>query len=204
MPGLVMNTEILLIDNYDSFTYNLVQAFRVLGATVDVRRNDEITVEEALALHPSHLVVSPGPGTPERAGVSMKVIEAMLGRVPILGVCLGHQALAAVLGARVVRAPRPTHGKASRVFHDNRSIYVGMPNPFEAGRYHSLCVEEEGLGSDLEISSYGAEGDVFGIRHRTLPAEGVQFHPESVLTPHGDRLLRNFLELEPKVREEVA
>jgi len=191
-----MNAKILLIDNYDSFTYNLVQAFRVIGAEVIVRRNDAIDVEEAHTLEPTHLVVSPGPGTPDRAGVSMTMIEAMLGRIPILGVCLGHQALGQVLGGQVGRAPRPTHGKASRVFHDNRTLYVGLPNPFEAGRNHSLRVEEEGLGPDVEISSYGAEGDIFGIRHRTFAAEGVQFHPESVLTPSGDRLLRNFLDLE--------
>ncbi len=194
-----MNKKILLIDNYDSFTYNLVQAFRVLGAEVLVHRNDELDVEAARALEPTHLVISPGPGTPERAGVSMAMIEAMLGRIPVLGVCLGHQALACVLGGRVVRAPHPTHGKASRIFHDNRTLYVGLPNPFEAGRYHSLCIEEDGLGADAEVSSYGAEGEVFGIRHRTLFAEGVQFHPESVLTPNGDRLLRNFLDAEEEV-----
>jgi len=191
-----MGARILLIDNYDSFTYNLVQAFRVLGAEVDVFRNDELEVAAAQDLAPTHLVVSPGPGTPERAGVSMAMIETFLGRVPILGVCLGHQALATVLGGKVKRSPHPTHGKASRVFHDNRTLYQGLPNPFEAGRYHSLCVEEEGLGAAAEISSYGAEGEVFGIRHRSLCAEGVQFHPESVLTPNGDRLLQNFLDLE--------
>ncbi|MEW6072412.1 MAG: aminodeoxychorismate/anthranilate synthase component II [Planctomycetota bacterium] len=195
-----MSARILLVDNYDSFTYNLVQAFRVLGAEVLVRRNDEIDVAGAHRLAPTHLVVSPGPGTPDRAGISMAMIEAMLGKVPILGVCLGHQALARVLGGRVGRAPRPTHGKASRVFHDNRTVYVGMPNPFPAGRYHSLRVEEQGLGPGTEISSYGAEGDIFGIRHRIFAAEGVQFHPESVLTPNGDRLLKNFLDLEEEQR----
>ena len=196
--------KLLLIDNYDSFTFNLVQAFRVLGAEVIVRRNDEIEVAEALTLGATHLVISPGPSTPERAGVSKAMIEAMLGRIPILGVCLGHQALAQVLGGKVERAPRPMHGKASRVYHDNQSLYLGLPNPFEAGRYHSLRVAEEGLGGDTEISAYGAEGDVFGIRHRRFRAEGVQFHPESVLTPHGDRLLKNFLEQEESAGAEVA
>ncbi len=196
--------KILLIDNYDSFTFNLVQAFRVLGAEVIVRRNDEIEVARALGLGATHLVVSPGPSTPDRAGVSKAMIEALLGRVPILGVCLGHQALAEVLGGRVERAPRPTHGKASRVYHDNQALFLGLPNPFEAGRYHSLRVAEEGLGQEVEISAYGAEGDVFGIRHRRFKAEGVQFHPESVLTPGGDRLLANFLELEETAHEEVA
>ena len=187
--------RVLLIDNYDSFTYNLVQALRVLGATVDVRRNDACTVAEALASGPTHVVVSPGPGRPEDAGISMKLIEAALPRVPVLGVCLGHQALARVLGGRVERAKRLMHGKPSPVYHDRRTIYQGLPNPFPAGRYHSLVVLEEGLPPDCTISAYTSEGEIMGIRHRTLPAEGVQFHPESVMTPEGERLLRNFLDL---------
>ncbi|RMG49283.1 MAG: aminodeoxychorismate/anthranilate synthase component II [Acidobacteria bacterium] len=187
----------LLIDNYDSFTYNLVQALLVLGARVTVRRNDAIDVEGALALDPTHVVISPGPGRPEHAGVTPAVIEAFLGRRPLLGVCLGHQALAHVLGGRITRAQRLMHGKASPVYHDGRTLYQGLPNPFEAGRYHSLAVREEDLPADLAVTAYTSDGEVMGVRHKTFPAEGVQFHPESVLTPEGDRLLRNFLDLEP-------
>jgi anthranilate synthase/aminodeoxychorismate synthase-like glutamine amidotransferase len=183
--------RVLLIDNYDSFTFNLVQALRALGAAVDVVRNDAITVAEARERDPTHVVVSPGPGRPEDAGVSMPVITAFLGRRPILGVCLGHQALGAVLGARVTRASRPVHGKPSAIHHDGRTVYAGLPDPFEAGRYHSLIVED--LPPVLEISSWTDDGETMGIRHRTLPAEGVQFHPESILTPDGQRLLANFL-----------
>lgn len=197
-----MNTRVLLVDNYDSFTYNLAQAFQVLGAEVVVRRNDEIDVERARDLAPTHLVVSPGPGRPEGAGVSMAMIEALLGRVPILGVCLGHQALAAVLGGRVDRSPRLMHGKCSPVYHDNRQLYQGLPNPFEAGRYHSLVVAEGGLPDELEVTAYTSEGEIMGVRHRVHPACGVQFHPESVLTPEGDAVLRNFLDLEAAAGEE--
>ncbi len=198
-----MSARILLIDNYDSFTFNLVQALRGLGAEVFVRRNDEIDIAHALALAPTHLVISPGPGTPERAGVSMHLIEAYLERLPLLGVCLGHQALAAVLGGRVQRAASPVHGKSSRTFHDGRRLFRGLPNPFEAARYHSLCVAEEGLPAELEISAWSMEGEILGIRHRRFPAEGVQFHPESVLTPKGERMLASFLELIP-ARPEVG
>lgn len=199
-----MRAHVLLIDNYDSFTYNLVQAFLVLGAEVTVRRNDAIEVREALDLDPTHLVVSPGPGRPEDAGVSMRMIEAFFDRKPILGVCLGHQSLVAVLGGVIGPAARLMHGKSSPVYHDSRTLYQGLPNPFEAGRYHSLAASEETLPEELAISAYTSDGEIMGVRHRSVPAEGVQFHPESVLTPEGDRLLRNFLDLESPAREEVA
>ena len=195
--------RVLVVDNYDSFTFNLVQALRELGAETHVHKNDELTVADALALAPTLLVVSPGPGTPERAGVSMPMIEAFLHRAPILGVCLGHQALAACLGARVGRAERPVHGKAERVFHDGRGLYRGLPNPLEVGRYHSLVVEEEGLPSELVVTAYTRAGEIMGLRHATLPHEGVQFHPESVLTPHGDRMLERFLHHGPIERADV-
>ena len=192
-----MQEHILVIDNYDSFTFNLVQALRGLGASVSVYRNDEIEVKEALALDPTHVVISPGPGTPERAGVSMEIIKAFYERTPILGVCLGHQALAAASGANVGRAEKPIHGKGERIFHDGRGIYRGLPNPVEVGRYHSLIVEEKSLPKELLISSYTRAGEIMGIRHKTLPHEGVQFHPESVLTPKGDMMLKRFLRLPP-------
>ena len=192
-----MSARVLLIDNYDSFTYNLVQALAVLGAEVSVFRNDEVTVEEATGIAPSHFVVSPGPGRPEDAGRTMPLIDAMIRRVPVLGVCLGHQALCAVLGGRVISAKRLMHGKTSPVYHDGRTIFEGLPSPFLAGRYHSLAVAEEGLPADLAVSAYTSDGEIMVVRHRTLPAEGVQFHPESILTPEGERLLRNFLDLTP-------
>jgi len=190
-----VNRHVLLIDNYDSFSFNLVQALRILGAAVTVRRNDEVSLAEARALAPTHLVVSPGPGRPEEAGLSMALIEDALGRVPVLGVCLGHQALAAVLGGTVGPARMLCHGKASPVYHDARTLYQGLPSPFPAGRYHSLAVAEEGLPGELAISAYTSDGEIMGVRHRGCAAEGVQFHPESVLTPHGAQLLANFLEL---------
>lgn len=196
-----MKAHVLLIDNYDSFSWNLVQAFRMLGATVTVRRNDEVTVVGARALRPTHLVVSPGPGRPEGAGNSLALIEDVLAKLPVLGVCLGHQALAVVLGGRVGPARQLCHGKASAVYHDARTLYQGLPNPFSAGRYHSLAVAEEGLPCELAISAYTSDGEVMGLRHRRFPAEGVQFHPESVLTPQGMQLLTNFLDLEPGERE---
>ncbi len=188
--------RVLLIDNYDSFTYNLVQALAILGAEVTVRRHDAVSVAEAASLGPSHLVVSPGPGRPEEAGISMLLIESMAPRIPVLGVCLGHQALAAVFGASVQPARSLMHGKSSTVYHDSRTLFEGLPNPMTAGRYHSLAVTEESLPSELAVSAYTSDGEIMGIRHRTLPAEGVQFHPESVLTPEGNRLLRNFLDLD--------
>ena len=188
-----MNARLLLIDNYDSFTYNLVQAFLMLGAKVDVHRNDRITVEEAQGLNPTHLCVSPGPGTPAEAGVSVAMIRAFAGKLPILGVCLGHQAMVEACTGRVVRAGRLMHGKASSVLHDGRGLFEELPSPLDAGRYHSLIAERESLPAELEITAWTGEGEIMGVRHRTLPMEGVQFHPESVLTPLGPQMLANFL-----------
>ncbi len=192
-----MTPRVLVVDNYDSFTFNLVQAVRGLGAETIVRRNDAIDRDQARSLGPTHLLVSPGPGRPEDAGRTLQVLEGMLGRVPVLGVCLGHQALALVLGGRVGRAAQPVHGKASLVYHDGRTLYAGLPCPFRAGRYHSLAVVEA-LPHDLAVSAFTSDGEVMGIRHRTLPVEGVQFHPESYLTPRGERLLANFLRRDPE------
>jgi len=185
--------RILLIDNYDSFTYNLVQAFLMLGAEVDVHRNDAITVEDALRQGHTHLVISPGPGTPRDAGVSMRMIEAFAGRIPIFGVCLGHQALVEVFGGRVVRASRLMHGKVSPVQHDGKGVFSGMAQNFQAGRYHSLIAEPSSMPEVLEVTARTEQGEIMGVRHRTLPIEGVQFHPESVLTPEGPVLMGNFL-----------
>jgi anthranilate synthase component 2/para-aminobenzoate synthetase component 2 len=187
--------RILLIDNYDSFTYNLVQAFAANGAEVLVYRNDVIGVEAARALEPSHLVISPGPGRPEDAGISLAMIDAFAGVVPVLGVCLGHQCLVSAFGGEIVRAERLMHGKTSQVTHDDRTIYQGMPQPFEAGRYHSLGAERDRLPPVLEVTAESETGEIMGVRHRSLPLEGVQFHPESVLTPEGDRLMTNFMGL---------
>jgi len=188
-----MTAKVLLIDNYDSFTYNLVQAFLVLGAEVDVHRNDAISVEQALKQDHTHLVISPGPGTPRAAGTSMRMIEAFAGRIPIFGVCLGHQSLVEVFGGKVVRAARLMHGKVSLVAHDGKGLYAGMPQHFEAGRYHSLIAEPDSIPDVLEVTSRTPEGEIMGVRHRSLPIEGVQFHPESVLTPDGPHLICNFL-----------
>jgi anthranilate synthase component 2/para-aminobenzoate synthetase component 2 len=188
-----MRQKILLIDNYDSFTYNLVQAFLILGAEVDVRRNDAIDIAQALKLDHTHLVISPGPGTPRDAGVSMAMIEAFAGRVPIFGVCLGHQSLVEVFGGKVVRAGRLMHGKVSTVSHDGRGVYKGIKQDFEAGRYHSLIAEPTTVPDVLEVTSRTSTGEIMGVRHKRLPIEGVQFHPESVLTPDGPQLMGNFL-----------
>jgi anthranilate synthase/aminodeoxychorismate synthase-like glutamine amidotransferase len=188
-----VSARVLMIDNYDSFTYNLVQYLRMLGAEVLVHRNDALSVAEALALEPSHLVVSPGPGTPRDAGISIDVIKAFAGRVPVLGVCLGHQAIVEAWGGHVRPAMSLMHGKTSRVFHDGRGVYAELPQPFEAGRYHSLAVRRDELPAELEVSAYTEDGEVMGVRHKTLPVEGVQFHPESVLTPHGLTMLGAFL-----------
>jgi anthranilate synthase component 2/para-aminobenzoate synthetase component 2 len=185
--------KLLLIDNYDSFTYNLVQAFMVLGADVQVFRNDEISVLQALELAPSHLCISPGPGRPDDAGVSLAMLAAFERRIPVLGVCLGHQALVQHFGGRIVSADRLMHGKTSMIDHDGRTIYEGLSNPFQAGRYHSLAAEAASLPAVLEITARSERGEIMGVRHRQLPMEGVQFHPESVLTPEGNRLLGNFL-----------
>jgi anthranilate synthase/aminodeoxychorismate synthase-like glutamine amidotransferase len=184
---------LLLIDNYDSFTYNLVQAFLVLGAAVEVFRNDALTPVEARELAPSHLCISPGPGTPYDAGVSMEMIRAFSGRIPVLGVCLGHQSIVEVFGGRVVRAARLMHGKTSLVRHDGRTLFAGLPEPCEVGRYHSLIAEAETLPAQLQVSARTDAGEIMAVRHRELNVEGVQFHPESILTPEGPRLLANFL-----------
>lgn len=191
------DVRMLLIDNYDSFTYNLVQAFRAAGADVLVHRNDRISVSDALATKPTHLVISPGPGRPENAGHSLAMVDAFAGKVPILGVCLGHQCVVQHFGGRIVRAGRLMHGKTSDVRHDGNSLFDGLPLPFQAGRYHSLCAETESLPAELEVSAETERGEIMGIRHRSLAIEGVQFHPESVLTPDGDMLMRNFLRMKP-------
>jgi anthranilate synthase/aminodeoxychorismate synthase-like glutamine amidotransferase len=187
---------VLVIDNFDSFTYNLVQYFGELGAKPVVYRNNAITVGEIDALRPDHIVISPGPGRPEDAGVSSAVIQALASRTPMLGVCLGHQAIGHVFGGRVVRASRPVHGKTSIIEHDGRGLFTGVAGSFPAGRYHSLVVADEGWPDDLEVAARAADdGAVMALRHRTWPLHGVQFHPESILTGEGRRLLRNFLGL---------
>ena len=187
---------LLMIDNYDSFTYNLVQYMGELGADVEVYRNDKITIDEITELDPKGIVISPGPCTPNEAGISVEVIRQCAGRVPLLGVCLGHQSLAFAFGAEIIRADRLMHGKTSLVEHDNQTIFEGLPNPFEATRYHSLIVNKTTLPTDFEISALTKEGEIMGLRHRPTGAEGVQFHPESILTKAGMDLLRNFLKLD--------
>jgi len=184
---------VLVIDNYDSFTYNLVQYLGELGTECVVRRNDAVTADEALRLRPDRVLISPGPRTPDDAGISLEIVRRFAAKAPILGVCLGHQAVAQAFGGRVVRAARVVHGKTSAIRHDGRTIYRGVPNLFEAGRYHSLIVEEATLPGCLEVSARTPEGEIMGLRHRSLPVEGVQFHPESILTPAGKTLLLNFL-----------
>ncbi len=183
----------LMIDNYDSFTFNVVQALGQLGAVIEVRRNDRITVDEALALQPQSVIISPGPGTPSDAGVSVALIRACAGRVPVLGICLGHQSIVEAFGGRITRADKVMHGKTSRIHHDGRTVYAGLSNPFTATRYHSLLVREQDVPAELEIVARTADGEVMGVRHRELPIEGVQFHPESILTTEGPHLLANFL-----------
>lgn len=194
-----MKQRVLLIDNVDSFTFNLVQVLRTLGAEVQVRRADELdpsSPEELEALDPTHVVLSPGPGRPEAARGSLAVAEHFLERVPLLGVCLGHQCLGVVAGALVVSSPEPRHGETVRVYHDGRGLFRGLSNPMEAGRYHSLVVEEASVPAEYEISGWSAEGEVLALRHRRLPVFGLQFHPESILTPVGPRLIASFLALE--------
>ena len=188
-----MSARLLLIDNYDSFTYNLVQAFLVLGADVQVYRNDAITVDQARALAPTHLCISPGPGTPQRAGVSMAMVREFAGQVPVFGVCLGHQSIVEVFGGRVLRAGRLMHGKTSLIDHDERGVFENVPAGCEVGRYHSLIAEADSMPAELEVTARTAEGEIMGVRHRHLMVEGVQFHPESVLTPDGPAMMRNFL-----------
>ncbi len=194
-PLIMRSTRLLLIDNYDSFTYNLVQAFMVLGADVLVHRNDQITVEQARALKPTHLCISPGPGTPYDAGVSMRMIEAFAGELPILGVCLGHQSITEVFGGNVVRAGRQMHGKTSMVTHDGQGVFADVKSPVEVGRYHSLIAKPETLPPVLTVTATTPEGEIMGLRHRELVIEGVQFHPESVLTPEGPTMMGNFLRM---------
>ena len=184
---------ILLVDNYDSFTYNLYQYLGELGAEARVVRNDELTAEEAMELRPDRIVISPGPGTPDQSGITLDLIRRASGRVPVLGVCLGHQALGQAFGGRVVRAPRLMHGKTSEIRHDGRTVFAGLPQPFTATRYHSLVVAPESVPACLEVSAWTDDGIVMGLRHRHQPLEGVQFHPESILTSAGKDLLRNFL-----------
>lgn len=190
-----MSARILLIDNYDSFTYNLVQAFLVIGADVDVYRNDEIDVDEAMRLDPSHLVISPGPGRPANAGVSLAMIEAFSGEIPVLGVCLGHQSIVQHFGGEIVAAGALMHGKTSMVHHDGHGIFTGLPNPFEAGRYHSLAAKRTDIPDVLTVTAKTDEGEIMGVRHGSLNVVGVQFHPESVLTPDGPTLLANFVDM---------
>lgn len=190
------HVRMLLIDNYDSFTYNLVQGFAAHGANVIVHRNDAITVAEGLALNPTHLVISPGPGRPDEAGVSLDMIGAFAGKVPVLGVCLGHQSVVQQQGGTIVRAERLMHGKTSEIKHDGKSVFANISQPFEVGRYHSLCAESESLPDSLQVTAETDSGVIMGVRHKTLQMEGVQFHPESVLTPEGDTLMTNFMRLE--------
>lgn len=185
---------ILMIDNYDSFTYNLVQYLGELGADLQVFRNDKMTVGEIEKLSPTKIVISPGPRTPDKAGISIETIKTFAGRVPILGVCLGHQSIGVAFGGRVVRGDYPVHGKTSMVKHDNKSIFAGVENPFEATRYHSLIIERDTLPEVLEISAETEDGVIMGMRHKELPIEGVQFHPESILTTCGKKLLKNWLD----------
>ena len=190
---------VFVLDNYDSFTYNLVQYLGELGAEVVVRRNDQVTVSEVEALRPERIVISPGPCTPQEAGISIDLFRQLTGKVPILGVCLGHQALGAAFGGTVVRAPHLMHGKTSRVIHDGRTVFQDLESPFTATRYHSLIVRAQDLPSDLEVSAFTTEADgsrtIMGLRHKKYPVEGVQFHPESVLTSEGKKLIKNFLAL---------
>lgn len=186
---------ILMIDNYDSFTYNLVQYISQLGGEVEVHRNDAVTIAQIEAMEPEAIVVSPGPCSPEQAGISVAVVSRFHRDIPILGVCLGHQAIGQAFGARVIRARRVMHGKTSPILSDGRTLFAGVSNPFTAGRYHSLIVERETLPDCLEISAETEEGEIMGLRHRSLPVEGIQFHPESILTPSGKRIIRNFLTL---------
>lgn len=186
---------ILMIDNYDSFTYNLVQYLGILGSDVKVRRNDQVTLEEIETMAPERLVISPGPGIPQTSGIIVPLIQRFYQQVPILGVCLGHQAVAVALGGKVVRAGRLMHGKVSEIHHDGQGVFHDVPDPFTATRYHSLAVEEESLPSSLQITARAEDGEIMGVRHKDYPVHGIQFHPESILTEEGMRILENFLNL---------
>ena len=188
-----MKPHVVVVDNYDSFTYNLVQYLLSLGATCDVRLNDRTTSAEIEVAKPNGILLSPGPGTPDDAGVTLDVIRNLSGKVPIFGVCLGHQSIGQAYGGNVIRAPRLMHGKTSPIEHDGKSLFAGLPSPFEATRYHSLIVEESSLPATLEVSARTAEGEIMGLRHKSLPVEGVQFHPESILTDHGLKMVENWL-----------
>jgi anthranilate synthase/aminodeoxychorismate synthase-like glutamine amidotransferase len=193
-----------MIDNYDSFTYNLVQYLGVLGSEVEVHRNDKITLDEIESMKPERIVISPGPGTPQSAGITIPVIERFHSKVPILGVCLGHQGIGAAFGGRVVHAAQLMHGKTSEISHDGKSIFLDLPDPFTATRYHSLAIERKSLPSCLEVSAVAEDGEIMGLRHREYPVEGIQFHPESILTKEGMSILQNFLNLEDALRENVT
>jgi anthranilate synthase/aminodeoxychorismate synthase-like glutamine amidotransferase len=192
---------ILVIDNYDSFTFNLVQYLGELGEEVHVYRNDQITLQQIEQMAPDHILISPGPCTPNEAGISLAVIDHFKGKIPILGVCLGHQAIGQAFGGEVVRADQLMHGKTSPIFHDGRTLFAGLPNPFTATRYHSLIVKKESLPDCLEISAWTEAGEIMGLRHKRYAVEGVQFHPESIMTDHGKELLGNFLALSSQVKE---
>ena len=187
---------LLMIDNYDSFTYNLVQYLGELGEEVVVRRNDEITLDEVAAMKPDRIVVSPGPCTPKEAGISVPLIERFAGKIPVLGVCLGHQSIGQAFGGRIVHARELMHGKTSAIEHRGEGVFRSLPNPLQATRYHSLVIERDSLPDCLEVTAWSADGEIMGVRHKTLPVEGVQFHPESILTERGHDLLRNFLKTE--------
>lgn len=189
---------LLMLDNYDSFTYNLVKYFGELGEDVAVHRNDEITLEDIEAMKPARIVVSPGPCTPNEAGVSVPLIRSFAGRIPILGVCLGHQSIGQAFGGRIIHAQQLMHGKTSLIHHQGKGVFRGLPQPFSATRYHSLVIERESLPDCLEVTARTDDGEIMGVRHKTLAVEGVQFHPESILTEHGHQLLRNFLEEAPR------
>ena len=186
---------VLIIDNYDSFTYNLVQQIGALGTRIEVVRNDKITLPEIESKKPGHIIISPGPCTPKEGGISNSVIKAFAGKIPILGVCLGHQCIAYTFGAEIIRARRIMHGKTSMIHHDNKTIFKGLTNPFEATRYHSLIINKETLASTFEISAFADQDEIMGIRHKELPLEGIQFHPESFLTVQGSKLIKNFLDI---------
>lgn len=185
---------ILVIDNYDSFTYNLVQYLGEMGVEIEVARNDELTIDEILKKNPSHLLISPGPCSPKEAGISVEIIKQLGGKLPILGVCLGHQSIGYSYGGDIVRAKKLMHGKTSQISHDGKGVFKGMPNPFKATRYHSLAIRKETLPDCLVVTAESEEGEIMGVRHKSLPVEGVQFHPESILTESGRILLRNFIE----------